>query len=75
MSANVMPLGSPPLSLRAGVGDPDVVTEKEPGAPSVNVVLEPDVITMGAGATTVIVIAPLLEVVKFASPPYEAVML
>jgi hypothetical protein len=68
LSVNVTPLGSPPLSLKAGVGDPDVVTEKEPGPPSVNVVLEPEVITMGEGATTVTVAAPLLEIVKFTSP-------
>lgn len=36
----VTPEGSAPLSVKAGVGYPVVVTEKDPAAPTVNVLLE-----------------------------------
>ena len=36
---NVTPLGSEPLSLIVGVGDPVAVTGKEPARPTVNVAL------------------------------------
>jgi hypothetical protein len=39
LSLNVTPLGSVPVSVRLGVGDPVVVTVKIPAVPAVNVVL------------------------------------
>jgi hypothetical protein len=45
---NVTPLGSVPVSVKVGVGDPVAVTVKLPAAPTVNVVLLALVI---AGAT------------------------
>jgi hypothetical protein len=45
---NVTPLGSAPVSVSVGVGDPVVVTVKLPAVPTVNVVLLALVI---AGAT------------------------
>ena len=44
MSRNVTPLGSAPVSVRDGVGDPVVVTVKLPAVPTANVVLLPLVI-------------------------------
>jgi hypothetical protein len=38
LSTKVTPLGSAPVSMRAGSGKPVVVTEKEPGPPTENVV-------------------------------------
>ena len=39
MSANVTPLGSAPVSVRAGVGDPVDVSVNDPAEPTANVVL------------------------------------
>ena len=39
LSTKVTPVGSVPLSLKAGVGIPVVVTVNVPGSPSVNVVM------------------------------------
>ena len=39
LSTNVTPLGSAPVSVRVGVGDPVVVTVKLPAVPTVNVVV------------------------------------
>jgi hypothetical protein len=39
LSANVTPAGNAPVSLSEYVGDPVVVTLKEPAVPTVNVVL------------------------------------
>ena len=41
----VTPPGSVPVSLRVGVGDPEVITVKEPAVPTVKVVLLALVIT------------------------------
>jgi hypothetical protein len=41
---NVTPVGRLPLSVKAGMGNPVVVTEKNPVAPTVNVVMLPEVI-------------------------------
>jgi hypothetical protein len=39
LSRNVTPLGSVPVSVNEGVGDPVAVTVKLPAVPTVNVVL------------------------------------
>ena len=39
LSTKVTPLGNVPVSVRVGVGAPVAVTEKVPGAPTVNAVL------------------------------------
>ena len=39
VALNVTPLGSVPLSLRVGVGEPVAVNVNEPAVPTVNVVL------------------------------------
>ena len=50
MSVKVTPLGSPPASVREGVGKPVAVTANVPAAPTVNVALVPLVIA-GAWST------------------------
>jgi hypothetical protein len=61
LSLNVKPLGSVPVSVSDGVGDPVVVTLKLPAAPTVNVVLFALVIV---GAVVTVKATPLL-----ATPP------
>jgi hypothetical protein len=69
---NVTPLGSAPVSVRVGVGDPVVVTVKLPAVPTVNVVLAALVIAGGAWFTfnvklwLVAVPTPLLAVIVIA---------
>jgi hypothetical protein len=59
LSAKVTPLGSVPVSVSAGVGDPVVVTVNVAAAPIANVVLLALVIT-GAAAAVTVKLAPLL---------------
>ena len=58
LSINVTPVGSAPLFVRAGVGDPVVVTVNDPAVPTVNVVLLELVIVSAVPALTVIVWHP-----------------
>ena len=43
LSRNVTPSGKLPVSVTAGTGKPTVVTENQPGDPTVNVVMLPEV--------------------------------
>jgi hypothetical protein len=68
---NVTPLGSAPVSVRVGVGDPVVVTVKLPAAPTENVVLAALVIagawfTFNVKLWLVAVPTPLLAVIVIA---------
>jgi hypothetical protein len=51
LSVKVTPAGSAPVSVRAGVGEPVVVTVNEPAVLVVKVVLEPEVIAGGVCTT------------------------
>ena len=59
MSVKVTPPGSAPVSVKAGVGAPVVVTVKVPGVPTVNVVLAPLVMTGAVFTVSVKLCVPL----------------
>jgi hypothetical protein len=62
------PLGSPPVLLRLGTGDPEVVTVKENGVPATTVSLVLLVMAHGAAsATQKLVVVPVPGVVEVAA--------
>jgi len=71
LSVKLTPIGRLPTSVRLGVGVPDVVTEKEPGVPAVNVVLAALVINGGVPTTfsvAVLLVAPVPPSIEVIAP-------
>jgi hypothetical protein len=71
LSTNVTPLGNAPTSVIAAAGMPTVVTEKNPGDPTVKVVLLPEVIEVPAFTVSVKVCVAGVPALLFAVNPME----